>query len=63
VLPPDLVRRPVTDPRVFWTWSLVRRRGEVRPAVLAAAEVLGRDAGDLGLHDPGAWLPDGDPHR
>jgi DNA-binding transcriptional LysR family regulator len=63
-LPPDLVQRPVIEPVVMWTWSLVWRRDEVRPVVLAAAEAITRDVGgELGLHDPGTWLPDGDPHR
>jgi hypothetical protein len=32
--------------------------------VLAAAEAITRDVGgELGLHDPGVWLPDADPHR
>jgi DNA-binding transcriptional LysR family regulator len=62
-LPPDLVRRPVTDPQPYWTWSLVLRRDETRPAVTAAADALTTGVGDLGLHEPGAWLPDFDPHR
>jgi hypothetical protein len=62
-LPPDLVLRPVIEPAVLWTWSLVWRRDEVRPVVLAAAEAITRDVGELGLHDPGTWLPDGDPHK
>jgi hypothetical protein len=66
-LPPDLVRRPVTDPAVIWTWSLVSRRDEARPAVLAAAEAIIGDVGDLGIHGGvhggGVWLPAGDPHR
>jgi DNA-binding transcriptional LysR family regulator len=62
-LPPDLTRRPVTSPVVIWTWSLIRRRGESRPAVLAVADALTRDVGDLGVHDPGTWLPADDPHR
>jgi DNA-binding transcriptional LysR family regulator len=62
-LPPDLVRRPVIDPAVIWTWSLVGRRDEVRPVVLAAADALTHDVGDLGIHDPGTWLPEDDPHR
>ena len=62
-LPPDLVQRPVIDPAVMWTWSLVWRRDEVRPVVLAAAEAIAGDVGDLGLHEPGTWLPDGDPHK
>ena len=44
----------------MWTWSLVWRRAEIRPVVLAAAEAITRDVGgELGLHDPGTWLPDG----
>ena len=62
-LPPDLAQRPVIDPAVVWTWSLVWRRDEIRPVVLAAAEAITRDVGELGLHDPGTWLPDGDPHK
>jgi len=63
-LPPDLVQRPVIEPVVMWTWSLVWRRDEVRSAVLAAAEAITRDVGgELGLQDPGAWLPESDPHR
>ncbi|NKE61741.1 LysR family transcriptional regulator [Lentzea sp. PSKA42] len=62
-LPPDLVQRPVIDPEVLWTWSLVRRSDEVRSAVLAAAEAITRDVGDLGLDREGVWLPADDPHR
>jgi DNA-binding transcriptional LysR family regulator len=62
-LPPDLVQRPVIEPAVLWTWSLVWRRDEIRPVVLAAAEAITRDVGQLGLHDPGTWLPDGDPYK
>jgi DNA-binding transcriptional LysR family regulator len=62
-LPPDLVRRPVIDPTVIWTWSLVWRRAENRPAVLAAADAITAAVGDLGIHDVGTWLPDNDPHR
>jgi DNA-binding transcriptional LysR family regulator len=62
-LPPDLTQRLVIDPAVMWTWSLVWRRDETRPVVLAAAEAITRDVGELGLHDPDTWLPDGDPHK
>ncbi|MEU4744028.1 LysR family transcriptional regulator, partial [Actinosynnema sp. NPDC023658] len=62
-LPPDLVRRPVVDPEVVWTWSLVRRDDEVRPSVLAVADAVTRDVGDLGLRRDGVWLPADDPHR
>lgn len=63
-LPSDLVRRPIVAPRIHWTWSLVRRRAEARPAVLAVVDALcdGVSVGDLGLHGPSAWLPAGDPH-
>jgi DNA-binding transcriptional LysR family regulator len=62
-LPPDLIRRPVVAPELYWTWSLVWRASEVRAAVLAVIDALCDDVGDLGIHAPGAWLPDGDPHR
>jgi DNA-binding transcriptional LysR family regulator len=62
-LPPDLARRPVIDPEVIWTWSLVWRRDELRPTVLAATDAITRDVGDLGIHGSGVWLPAGDPHR
>ncbi|MEV7689638.1 LysR family transcriptional regulator [Streptomyces bungoensis] len=61
-LPPDLVRREVVAPEVYWTWSLVRRAGEDRGAVLATAEALCEGVSDLGIRAPAAWLPAGDPH-
>ncbi|MFI9103486.1 LysR family transcriptional regulator [Streptomyces fildesensis] len=62
-LPPDLVPRPVVAPEIHWTWSLVRRASEDRPAVLALIDALCDGVGDLGINADGAWLPDGDPHR
>ena len=62
-LPPDLIRRPVIAPQVYWTWSLVWRRGEERAAVLAVVDAVTDEVGDLGIHRPGAWLPDSDPHK
>ncbi|MCT9932355.1 LysR family transcriptional regulator [Planotetraspora sp. A-T 1434] len=62
-LPPDLVQRPVITPELYWTWSLVWRRSEVRAAVLAVVDALCDDDGDLAIHGPDAWLPKGDPHR
>ncbi|MFB9834472.1 LysR family transcriptional regulator [Actinoallomurus acaciae] len=62
-LPPDLVERPLVAPRVYWAWSLVWRRDEVRTAVLATVDALTDGVGDLGIHDPDAWLPEDDPHR
>ncbi|MEU5023356.1 LysR family transcriptional regulator [Streptomyces milbemycinicus] len=62
-LPPDLVQRPVVTPQVHWTWSLVWRRSEVRTSVLAVVDALCDGVGDLGIHGPDVWLPDGDPYR
>ncbi|MGX5181462.1 LysR family transcriptional regulator [Streptomyces avermitilis] len=62
-LPPDLVQRPVIAPKVYWTWSLVWRSSEVRAAVLAVVDTLTDGVGDLGIHAPDAWLPDGDPYK
>jgi DNA-binding transcriptional LysR family regulator len=62
-VPPDLVRRPVVDPTPYWTWALVSRRHETRPAVRATIEVLTRTIGSLGLDADGVWLPAGDPFR
>jgi hypothetical protein len=60
---PDLIRRPVIAPQVYWTWSLVCRRGEERAAVLAVVDTLTDEVGDFGIHRPDAWLPDSDPHQ
>ncbi|MFI6095541.1 LysR family transcriptional regulator [Lentzea sp. NPDC051213] len=62
-LPPDLVQRPVVSPEVWWTWSLVRREDEERADVIAAAEAIVREVGDLGLRRDGVWLPADDPYR
>ncbi|MCL7377060.1 LysR family transcriptional regulator [Streptomyces sp. 35G-GA-8] len=62
-LPPDLVARAVADPKIYWTWSLVWRRSEVRAAVLGTIDALTRGIGDFGIHASDAWLPDGDPHK
>ena len=62
-LPPDLIKRPVVTPQIYWTWSLVWRRGEARASVLAVVDALGDGNGDLGIQGPEAWLPEGDPYR
>lgn len=62
-LPPDLVQRPIIDPKVYWTWSLVWRSSEVRPAVLATIDTLTEVVTDPGIHAPDAWLPATDPHK
>jgi DNA-binding transcriptional LysR family regulator len=63
VLPPDLVRRSVVEPKLYWSWSLVWRRSELRAAVLAVVDVLTTGIGDLGTQAPGVWLPADDPYR
>lgn len=60
-LPSDLVVRPVVGPKVYWTWFLVWRRTEVRSAVLNTVEALTQDVGDFAIHDPDAWVPNGNP--
>jgi len=62
-IPPDLVQRPIVAPAPYWTWSLVRRRTESQPSVLAAAKALTGDRGDLTFDDGAAWLPSDDPYR
>ncbi|WP_329042731.1 LysR family transcriptional regulator [Streptomyces sp. NBC_00178] len=63
VIPPGLIQRPVVSPEIFWTWSLVWRRSDTRPEVLAVVDALCHDVGDLGLGDAGTWIPDGDPYK
>jgi DNA-binding transcriptional LysR family regulator len=60
--PRDLTRRPVVDPIPVWTWALVSRQSEARPAVLAAVDALTRDV--VVEFDPETcWLPADDPFR
>ncbi|MGF0247045.1 LysR family transcriptional regulator [Rhodococcus erythropolis] len=62
-LPSDLTARPVIDPAAIWTWSLLCRENETRPAVLAAVDALTRGVTDLEIHEDGIWLPMDDPYR
>jgi DNA-binding transcriptional LysR family regulator len=62
-LPKDLVRRPVVSPSPVWTWSLVWRRDDTRPAVHAVIDEFTRGVGALGLADESVWLPADDPHQ
>ncbi|MEV5952259.1 LysR family transcriptional regulator [Streptomyces sp. NPDC051987] len=61
-IPPDLVRREIVAPKVYWTWSLVWRASEDRAGVLAVVDALCGGVGDLGIHAPETWLPADDPH-
>ncbi len=61
-LPRDFVRRQVVDPIPVWTWALVSRADEVRPAVLAAADALTRDVA-VEFEPATCWLPADDPFR
>jgi len=56
-LPPDLTRRAVVAPELYWPWWVVRRRDDVRAAVLAVVDVLVAGAGDLAIDRPEVWLP------
>ncbi|MFG2078009.1 LysR family transcriptional regulator [Nonomuraea maritima] len=62
-VPRDLVKRPIIDPAPYWTWALVSRRAETRPAVHAAIEALTRDTAPLDLDPATTWLPAADPFR
>jgi DNA-binding transcriptional LysR family regulator len=59
-LPRGFVRRPVVDPIPVWTWALVSRQDESRPAVLAAVDALTRDV-KVDLDPVTSWLPADDP--
>jgi DNA-binding transcriptional LysR family regulator len=62
-LPKDLVRRAVINPSPVWTWSLVWRRDDDNPTVVALVDEFTRDIGDFGLDDASVWLPGDDPHQ
>ncbi|MBI3226556.1 MAG: LysR family transcriptional regulator [Mycolicibacterium cosmeticum] len=61
--PRDLVRRPVVAPTPLWTWSLVWRRDETNPAILAVIDQFTTGTGILEVGEPSTWLPGDDPHR
>jgi DNA-binding transcriptional LysR family regulator len=61
--PSGLMRRSVVHPTPLWTWSLVWRHGEDRPAVRAVIDEFTRDAPELGVDGETMWLPGADPHR
>jgi hypothetical protein len=53
----------VAETAPYWTWSLVWRRTESQPPVLAAAKALTDDRGAPTFGNGVAWLPSGDPYR
>ena len=62
-IPPGLVQRPIVAPAPYWTWSLVWRRTESQPPVLAAAKALTDDRDGPAFDNGVAWLPSDDPYR
>lgn len=61
--PSGLTRRPVVAPAPMWTWSLVWRRGEDDPAVLAVIEAFTAGTPPTVPVDAQTWLPADDPHH
>jgi DNA-binding transcriptional LysR family regulator len=51
-VPPGLVRRPIIDPEVHWTWLVVRRANEHRAAVLAVVDALCDGVDETALAGP-----------
>ncbi|GAA3775312.1 LysR family transcriptional regulator [Streptomyces chiangmaiensis] len=62
-VPPDLIRRPLVAPKIYWTWSLVWRGDEERASVRAVVDTLTEGVDDLGIQAPDAWLPGDDLYR
>lgn len=63
--PPTLGQRPV-DPTPLWTWSMLRRRDDDRPAVRQVVDSLRQRAESMRWTAPVAsawWAPLDDPHR
>ncbi|RJQ81953.1 LysR family transcriptional regulator [Pseudonocardiaceae bacterium YIM PH 21723] len=55
--PPSLTSRPVIDPVPLWTWSLVSRVDDRRPAVLRVLDQAPP------IQSISGWLPEDDPFR
>jgi DNA-binding transcriptional LysR family regulator len=65
-LPSGLRVRRVSDPTPLWTWSLVTRADDDRPAIEALradAVELSRASGLLVRPAERTWVPEADPHR
>jgi DNA-binding transcriptional LysR family regulator len=66
VIPPSLAMRPVGDPVPLWTWSLLHRAGDDRPAVRHAADSMVALAVSRNWRTPPDdrwWVPADDPYR
>jgi DNA-binding transcriptional LysR family regulator len=64
--PPRLGQCQVSDPVPVWTWSLLHRTGDERPAVRHAVEALVALADSRNWRSAPAatwWVPADDPHR
>jgi DNA-binding transcriptional LysR family regulator len=64
--PAGLRHRPVVDPTPLWSWSLVTRADDDRPAVVALRENADKVTRAAGLHvlpNGDCWVPPDDPHR
>jgi hypothetical protein len=64
--PPGLGRRPIADPTPLWTWSLLHRAADDRPAVAEVVQsLLAFAAGRQWTSSPAGrwWVPKDDPHR
>jgi len=65
VSPPSLAQRPI-DPTPLWTWSLLRRADDERPALHHVVETFLNAAENRHWTDPPKrpwWVPSDDPHR
>jgi DNA-binding transcriptional LysR family regulator len=65
-IPPTLSQSPVIDPVPVWTWSLLHRAGDDRPAVRQAVDSLSAYADSRSLRTAPAtrwWVPSDDPYR
>lgn len=64
--PPTLGRRPISDPAPLWTWSLLHRADDDRPAVHKVVDGLvavSRSRQWTVPPDDRWWTPSDDPHR
>ncbi|OBG76464.1 LysR family transcriptional regulator [Mycobacterium sp. E1214] len=63
VLPHNMSLRRVVNPSPLWTWTLVRRCDDDRPAVLALVDALTQNATPIDYSAESQWLPNDDPYH